>query len=197
MNNCPSQCHVLNTGITTPLSQHTKATGYKQLPAKWWSVYLWLSRQQTICCATSLAILDKTSGREHVYKITLSRLSYHTSAPSVLTACTVTPHACVHSYISVSAFSAVKRGWIFAILGTSFTMTCCYWSIINVEPQKVCEGNWWAVSLKVHRWPLCDDRVINVNKYVLVCASGRVFMHLFQSTGCFQWGRTTPNTTLH
>ncbi len=22
VNNCPSQCHVLNTGITTPLSQH-------------------------------------------------------------------------------------------------------------------------------------------------------------------------------
>lgn len=33
---------------------------------------------------------------------------------------------------------------------------------------------------------VCDCRVINVNKYVLVCASGRVFMHLFQSTGCFQ-----------
>lgn len=45
-----SRCHVLKSWIITLPSQetvNTKTIAYKQLPAKSWSVWVWLSRQQT------------------------------------------------------------------------------------------------------------------------------------------------------
>lgn len=112
------------------------------------------------------------------------------SVSCVLTAGTVTPHVPAHLLTKLHFCHLITSG-------ASFIMTRCCWDITHARLQKGWRGRLLCRFPEVHRWPPRDYGVINVNKYVLVCASGRVFMHLFQSAGRFQRGRTTQNTTLH
>lgn len=134
----------------------------------------------TLCDISGSTWQDEWEGTCHSKRAVLS----HSSVSSVLTAGTVTPHVSAHLYISVPAFSAVRRkpdNCIFACF-----IILCYWDITHVGYSYRRTGRKTVVlSPLSSQMASVHYRVINVNKYVLVSASGRVFMHLFQSMGCY------------